>query len=177
MILLFRNDCHMWWISNSWNVPVVWKTMALDNIWRWRRQSFLSNIIALCGYPIVKIEIRDSSQTSTTAPIFFLSIISDRNIWRLPAAQFHFWMIFGYELITVYCSSWIYKKSIAVQAVCRQDVNKIVGTSWTLTSKKHQIFCTMKKITKNICIFQIPFSQWCWPQWKMLFWGFFLSLM
>ena len=32
MILLFRNDCHMWWISNSWNVPAVWKTMALDNI-------------------------------------------------------------------------------------------------------------------------------------------------
>ena len=28
---------------------------------------------ALCGYPIVKIEIRDSSQTSTTAPIFLLS--------------------------------------------------------------------------------------------------------
>ena len=41
-MILFRNDCHMWWNSNSWNVPVVWKTMTLDNIWhwRWRRQSF-----------------------------------------------------------------------------------------------------------------------------------------
>ena len=29
--------------------------------------------IALCGYPIGKMEIRDSSQTSTTAPIFLLS--------------------------------------------------------------------------------------------------------
>ena len=28
---------------------------------------------ALCGYPIVKMEIRDSSQISTTAPIFLLS--------------------------------------------------------------------------------------------------------
>ena len=45
-------------------------------------------------------------------------------------------MIFGYELITVYCSSWIYKKSIAVQAVCRQDVNKILGTSWILLCKR-----------------------------------------
>ena len=27
---------------------------------------------ALCGYPIVKMEIRDSSQISTTAPIFLL---------------------------------------------------------------------------------------------------------
>ena len=38
---------------------------------------FLSDIwteltIALCGYPIVKMEIRDSSQISTTAPIFLL---------------------------------------------------------------------------------------------------------
>ena len=85
-------------------------------------------------------------------------------------------MIFGYELNTVYCSSWIYKKSIAVQAVCRQDVNKIVGTSWTLASKKHQIFWTMKKITKNICIFQIPLSQWCWPQWKKVILRFFPQL-
>ena len=58
-------------------------------------------------------------------------IISDRNIWWLPAAQFHFWILFEYELNTFFCSSWIYKKSIAIQAVCRQDVNKIVGTSWT----------------------------------------------
>ena len=28
---------------------------------------------ALCGYPIVNMEIRDSSQISTTAPIFLLS--------------------------------------------------------------------------------------------------------
>ena len=50
----------------------------------------LSLTNALCGYPIVKMEIRDSSQTSTTAPISCCLIISDRNIWRLPAAQFHF---------------------------------------------------------------------------------------
>ena len=32
-----------------------------------------SSATALCGYPIVKMEIRDSSQISTTAPIFLLS--------------------------------------------------------------------------------------------------------
>ena len=61
---------------------------------------------------------------------------TDRNIWRSPAAQF-----------TVYCSSQINEwKSIDIQAVCRQDVNKIVGTSWRLASKQHQIFYMMKKL-------------------------------
>ena len=68
------------------------------------------------------------------------------------------------------------KKSIAVQAVCRQDVNEIVGTSWTLSSKQDQIFYTMKKRTKYICKFQIPIWT-CWgPQVKKLFWGFFLGM-
>ena len=61
----------------------------------------------------------------------------------LPAAQFHFRIIFGYELNTVYFSNLIDQKSIAVQAVCKQDVNKILGTSSTLASKLHQIFCTI----------------------------------
>ena len=52
----------------------------------------------------------------------------------------------------------------------RQDVNKIVGTSWTLASKQHQIFYMMKKVTQNICIFQTPFSQWRAGLWKKLFW-------
>ena len=65
------------------------------------------------------------------------------------------------------------KKSIAVQALCRQDVNEIVGTSWTLASKQDQIFYTMKKRTKYICKFQIPIWT-CWgPQVKKLFWVFF----
>ena len=87
-------------------------------------------------------------------------IISDRNIWWLPAAQFHFWILFEYELNTFFCSSWIYKKSIAIQAVCRQDVNKIVGTSWTLALKQNFKYLNTGKMKANIFIFQIPFSQW-----------------
>ena len=33
-----------------------------------------------------------------------------------------------------------------------------------------------KNIDANILIFQIPFSQCCWPRRKKLFWGFFLSI-
>ena len=35
---------------------------------------------------------------------------------------------------------------------------------------------TIKNIDANILIFQIPFSQCCWPRRKKLFWGFFLSI-
>ena len=79
----------------------------------------------------------------------------------------------GFELIKVYCGKKKIKKSIAVQAVCRQDVNEIVGTSWTLASKRTSNILRLWKKVKNICIFQIPFSQCSWPQLKKLFWGFF----
>ena len=60
---------------------------------------------ALCSYPLVKMEIQDSIQILTTAPIFLQSNYFRQNIWRSPAAQIHFWFMFGYELTTVYCSS------------------------------------------------------------------------
>ena len=51
-----------------------------------------------------------------------------------------------------------------------------MGTSWTLASKQHQIFYRMKNIIKNICIFQITFSQWRAALWKKIFWDVFLRL-
>ena len=48
------------------------------------------------------------AELSPQPPISRYLIISDRNIWRLPAGQFHFWITFGYELNTVYCSSNYY---------------------------------------------------------------------
>ena len=91
---------------------------------RYRVQStiigHLSN--ALCGYPIVNIELDIQARFPPQHSFSCCLIISDRNIWRLPAAQFHFWIIFGYELNTVYCSSQIYKKSIAVQVVYSSKV-------------------------------------------------------
>ena len=80
---------------------------------------------ALCCYPNVKVEFRDSGQICTTAPIFLKSNYFRQNIWKSPAAQFHFSFIFGYELNRVNCSYKIYKKINCF----RLDVNKIVGTS------------------------------------------------
>ena len=48
------------------------------------------SIIALCGYPLVKMEIRDSSQISTTASIFSQYDYFRQTIWRLASVQFHF---------------------------------------------------------------------------------------
>ena len=56
-----------------------------------------------CGYPIEKMELDIQARFPAQHPFSCCIIISDRNIWRLPAAQFHFWIIFGYELNTVNC--------------------------------------------------------------------------
>ena len=58
---------------------------------------------ALCSFPLVKMEIRDSSQISTTAPIFSGYNYFRQNIWRLASVQFHFWYIFWDKLITANC--------------------------------------------------------------------------
>ena len=50
--------------------------------------------IALCGYPIGKMEIRDSSQISTTAPIFLYYNYFRQNIWVNILVHFHFQYIF-----------------------------------------------------------------------------------
>ena len=50
---------------------------------------------ALCSYPLVKMEIGDSWQISTTAPIFSQYDYFRQTIWRLASVQFHFWYIFG----------------------------------------------------------------------------------
>ena len=45
---------------------------------------------ALCGYPLLKLEIRDSCQISTTSAIFFHYNYFRQIIWRLASVQFHF---------------------------------------------------------------------------------------
>ena len=49
---------------------------------------------ALCGYPIAKMEIKDSSQISTTAPIFLYYNYFRQNIWVNILVHFHFQYIF-----------------------------------------------------------------------------------
>ena len=89
------------WITNSIAVRVYfWALFAnLD---------FPNSLLAPLHYAAIplkkwKLEIQD--RFPPQHPFSCFLIISDRNIWRLPAEQFHFWIIFGYELNTVYCSS------------------------------------------------------------------------
>ena len=47
-------------------------------------------ITALCNYPLVKMEIGDSSQIFTTAAIFSQYDYFRQTIWKLASVQFHF---------------------------------------------------------------------------------------
>ena len=64
----------------------MWELQSLTcaNIWN----------NALCGYPIAKMEIKDSSQISTTAPIFLYYNYFRQNIWVNILVHFHFQYIF-----------------------------------------------------------------------------------
>ena len=128
--------------------------------------------IALCVDPHWKGSIRLLSQTYTTAPILKQSHYFRQNIWRLPAAQFHFWMIFGFELKF----SLLQKlKSIAVQAVFRQDVNKMWGRVEHLPQKSASNILAMKKIRKIFVFFKFHFHNDGRPRpknyFEMFFWA------
>ena len=59
-------------------------------------------------------------------PFFGDSYISDKNIWN----QFHFSLIFGYELKSISAAVEFSQESVAIQGGRGKDVNKIGGTSW-----------------------------------------------
>ena len=65
-------------------------TLMTSSKWFDLRASLPDSFTALCSYPHVKVSIRDLSQTLPPSPFSRSLIISDRNIWRLPAGQFHF---------------------------------------------------------------------------------------
>ena len=77
-------------ISQFWGWFDKWCPFSKKSVGLWDWKWWWRCTCALCGYPIVKMEIRDSSPISTTHSFYFCLIISDRNIWRLPAVQFHF---------------------------------------------------------------------------------------
>ena len=85
---------------------------------------------ALCVKPLRNLEIKNLPKWWPWLPFSQARIISDENIWMISPLQFHFQSKFGYELKTVFCSSWIAKESVAIQTGCGKDVNQIEGTSW-----------------------------------------------
>ena len=132
---------------------------------------------ALCVKPFRNLEIKNLPKWWPWLPFFQAIIISDENIWRLSPLQFHFQFEFGYELKTVFCSSWIAKESVAIQRGCGKDVIKIERTSWTLHLKTESkyLFCQYRvgKYLGNICIFQTWNSQWRAAAINLLFSSFF----
>ena len=85
---------------------LIWQGMLIVQLGGIRPNvchSFSAGFTAQWSYPHEKVSIRYLSQISTTAPILKQSHYFRQNIRRLPAAQFHFWIIFGFELIKVYC--------------------------------------------------------------------------
>ena len=97
--------------------------------------------------PLVMMMI-DRCKKSCWRPLYLtphFSIISDKNIWRLSSAQFHFRCIFGYKLNTAYCAGKT-NESVATQCigwVCRwgekhqsptdgRPDKAILGVAWWL---------------------------------------------
>ena len=91
---------------------------------------------ALWRKPLRKLELRILPKWGPWLPFSQARIISDENIWMISPLQFHFQFKFGYELKTVFCSSWIAKESVAIQTGCGKDVNQVKGTSWPEPLKK-----------------------------------------
>ena len=97
---------------------------------------------ALWRKPLRKLELRILPKWGPWLPFSQDRIISDVNIWMIYPLQFHFQFKFGYELKTVFCSSWITKESVAIQRSCGKDVNQIEGTSWPEPLKNEsKYFC------------------------------------
>ena len=98
--------------------------------------------IALWRKPLSNLELRILPKWGPWLPFYQARIVSDENIWMISPLQFHFQFKFGYELKTVFCSSWIAKESVAIQTGCGKDVNEIEGTSWPESLKNEsKYFC------------------------------------
>ena len=106
--------------------------------------------IALCVKPFRNLEIKNFQKWWPWLPFSQARIISDKNIWMLSPLQFHFQSIFGYELKTVFCSSWIAKESVAIQTGCGKDVNQIEGTSWPEPLKNESKYFCFNPVYENI---------------------------
>ena len=66
---LDQNHNNLYFLQILWHIS----TLKVLFVTRIRPSDVLKYNTALCGYPIVKMKIGDSSQISTTAPIFLLS--------------------------------------------------------------------------------------------------------
>ena len=119
---------------------------------------------ALWVKPCRKPEIK---KNTPRLPFFGDSYISDRNIWN----QFHFCLIFGYELKPISAAVEFSQESVGIPAGLLKDVKKWEDQLKRLLNKKPQIFL-MIQLRKSI--WEI-FAQRTAARRFFLFSSFFLS--
>ena len=108
---------------------------------------------ALCGYPIAKMEIKDSSQISTTAPIFLYYNYFRQNIWVNILVHFHFQYIF----VDSTTNNIRFNSRPCSRCLRTIRLQKVWGTSWMPNKKPQFKYVTARsvlgRILANICIF------------------------
>ena len=82
----------LWVELNGYDHVVIIGWITIPHIW----------IIALCGYPHVKVSIRDLSQISTAAPIFQLYIYFRQNLEENVTFTFFFLVLPQISLVKYY---------------------------------------------------------------------------
>ena len=115
--------------------------------------------------PIEKGQLEFWARLIPLPPFWSSLIISDKIFGNCQLRSFTFEWYLGTSWTQSSSEAKINCSSSSLQTGCEWNV----GTSWTLASKECIKYFGHEKNSQNICIFQIPFSQWWVPQTKKLF--------
>ena len=140
---------------------VFWWNMYLDE----------SCPVHYASIPIERGQLEFWARLIPLPPFWSSLIISDKIFGNCQLRSFTFEWYLGTSWTQSSSEAKINCSSSSLQTGCEWNV----GTSWTLASKECIKYFGHEKNSQNICIFQIPFSQWWAPQTKKLFWDVFLS--
>ena len=102
-----------------------WSNVQIDH---WTSSPMDQCTSALCSYPLVKMEIGDSSQISTTAAIFSQYDYFRQTIWRLASVLFTFDIYLGTSRTQPTAEEGFTIESVSIQPGCRNNVTKL-GTT------------------------------------------------
>ena len=120
----------------------VWRSIWIHTV---ESETIATN--ALWVKPCRKPEIK---KNTPRLPFFGDSYISDRNIWN----QFHFCLIFGYELKAISAAVEFSQESVGIPAGLLKDVKEWGDQFNRFLNKRQQIFLMIKlrkKYLGNIC--------------------------
>jgi len=136
-----------------------------------REQYLYLGPLHYASIPIERSQLEFWVRLIPLPPFWSSLIISDKIFGDCQLRSFTFEWYLGSTWTQSSSETKINCSSSSLQTGCEWNV----GTSWTLASKECIKYFGHEKNSQNICIFQIPFSQWWAPQTKKLFWDVFLS--